>query len=85
MDRTVKEEADILFHELGMTTAGAVNIFIRQALREGKLPFTPQLNVPNADTIAAMLETKRLVNDPKAKRYDSVDELFADLDDSLGD
>ena len=34
---------------------------------------------PNKATIAAMAEADRITNDPNAKRYDDLDELFADL------
>lgn len=34
---------------------------------------------PNAETIAAMMEAERITYDPNAKRYNDLDELFADL------
>ena len=39
-----KEKADALFKELGMNISTAFNIFIRQALREGRIPFEISLN-----------------------------------------
>ena len=81
MDANLKEEAEEFFHELGMNLSTAVNIFVRQSLREGRIPFeiTTQEN-PNEETIAAMLETERIANDPNVKGYTDLDELFADLD-----
>lgn len=35
--------------------------------------------LPNAETIAAMLEAERIAKDPNAKYYTDLDELFADL------
>ena len=35
--------------------------------------------VPNAETIAAMLEAERIAKDPNVKHYRDLDELFADL------
>lgn len=35
--------------------------------------------LPNKETLAAMLEAEELSRDPNAKRYTSVQELFADL------
>ena len=39
LDREIKENAEILFKELGMNLTTAFNIFVRQALRQGKIPF----------------------------------------------
>ncbi|WP_294159215.1 type II toxin-antitoxin system RelB/DinJ family antitoxin [uncultured Selenomonas sp.] len=81
MDADLKAEAEAFFHELGMSLSTAINVFVRQSLREGRIPFeiTTQEN-PNEETIAAMLETERMANDPNAKVYHDLDELFADLD-----
>ena len=34
---------------------------------------------PNKETIAAMLEAERIEKDPSVKGYNDLDELFADL------
>ncbi|MDR0671047.1 MAG: type II toxin-antitoxin system RelB/DinJ family antitoxin [Oscillospiraceae bacterium] len=39
LDRRVKENAEKLFEDLGMNLSTAFNIFARQALRQGKIPF----------------------------------------------
>ena len=80
MDSELKTQADHFFAELGMNISTAFTIFVRQALREGKIPFEISLNTPNKETIAAMLEAERIAKDPSAKAYSSVDDLFADLD-----
>ncbi len=51
----MKAQADALFNELGMNLTTAFTIFIRQALREGGIPFEVKLEQPNKETIAAML------------------------------
>lgn len=79
MDSDLKAQADTLFNELGMNLSTAFNIFVRQSLREGRIPFDITLNQPNTDTIAAMLEAKRIAKDPSVKHYTDLDELFADL------
>ena len=79
MDSDVKAQADALFGELGMNLTTAFNVFVRQALREGRIPFEVSLNHPNKETIAAMLEAERIAKDPSVKGYNDLDELFADL------
>ena len=56
-----------------MTTA--FNMFLAQSVREGRIPFESTINVPNSDTIAAMIEAIQLENDPKTKKYDVEDAL----------
>lgn len=80
MDTDVKVRADALFAEFGMSLSTAFNVFVRQSLREGRIPFEISLNQPNMETLAAMVEAERIAKDPTAKRYQSVRELFADLE-----
>ena len=75
IDSDLKAQADTLFSQLGMNMTTAFNIFLRQAVREGCSPFNITINTPNSETIAAMLETERLLNDPSTKRYDVEDAL----------
>jgi len=39
IDDGLKEKADNLFEELGLNMTTAVNIFVRQVVRQGGLPF----------------------------------------------
>ena len=39
MDDNLKEKADSLFEELGLNMTTAVNIFVRQVVRQGGIPF----------------------------------------------
>lgn len=79
MDSDLKAQADEFFGELGMNLSTAFNVFVRQSLREGRIPFDISLNQPNKETVAAMLEAERITKDPSVKGYNDLDELFADL------
>ena len=39
LDREVKEHAEKMFNDFGMNLSTAFNIFARQSLRQGKIPF----------------------------------------------
>ena len=39
LDREVKEQAEKMFNDFGMNLSTAFNIFARQSLRQGKIPF----------------------------------------------
>ena len=69
MDSDLKAQADALFSELGMNLTTAFNIFVRQSIREGGIPFEISINRPNKETIAAMLEAKKIAKDPSVKGY----------------
>lgn len=79
MDTDLKARADSLFEELGMNLSTAFNIFVRQSLRDGRIPFEISIQQPNKETVAAMLEAERIAKDPSVKGYTDLDELFADL------
>ena len=79
MDSDLKAQADALFSELGMNLTTAFNIFVRQSIREGGIPFEISLNQPNRETIAAMLEAERIARDPSVKRYSDVEEALRAL------
>ncbi|GHU09630.1 hypothetical protein FACS1894151_07780 [Spirochaetia bacterium] len=39
LDRDIKERAESMFNDFGMNLSTAINVFIRQTLRQGKIPF----------------------------------------------
>lgn len=78
IDSELKSQADALFSQLGMNMTTAFNIFLRQSVREGCIPFDITINTPNADTVAAMIETERILRDPNMKAYD-VEEALKEL------
>lgn len=83
LDADVKAKAQELFADFGMDLSTAINIFLRQAIRENRIPFEIQRDVPNADTLAAMREAEEMRKDPGAyKTYrsfsDFLDEVQSD-------
>lgn len=81
MDTELKVQAEKLFAELGMNISTAFNIFVRQSLREGGIPFEITLNKPNAQTLAAMQEAERIAKDSTVRGYTDMGQLFADLNE----
>lgn len=60
MDEHLKEQADELFSDLGLSMSAAFTMFARQAVREQRIPFEIKRNVPIAmasdDTVNAVSE-----------------------------
>lgn len=78
IDTNLKKQADTLFDNLGLNMTTAFNMFLRQSVREGRIPFEVTLDVPNSETIAAMLEAIQLENDGNKKTY-TVEEALKEL------
>ena len=79
-DKDVKIAAEKIFEELGLNMTTAVNIFLRQTIRENGIPFELKLNVPNDVTAAAIEEGRRLAYDKTATGYTNMDDLKAALE-----
>lgn len=83
IDKDIKEQSDKIFNELGLNMTTAINIFLRTTIREHGIPFELKLDVPNDVTEAAIEEGKKLLNDSNVKKYSSMDELKAALEDEI--
>jgi DNA-damage-inducible protein J len=79
-DKDVKEQAEQIFSELGLSMTTAINIFLRTTIREQGIPFALKLDVPNETTAAAIEEGRRIALDSSVKGYTSMSELKAALD-----
>lgn len=54
IDAETKVKAQALLSEFGMDLSTAVNVFLKQMIRDNAFPFFIQKETPNAETIAAM-------------------------------
>ena len=64
IDRGLKEEADQVFNAMGMNLTTAITIFVRQAVRQKKIPFEialyPEVEGKENTMKAAMAATERI-------------------------
>ena len=81
IDPQTKQGAEQLFSTFGITISDAVNIFLRQSLLVGGLPFEMKQPRYNTETEAAMQEARNIMSGKKkTKSYSSAAELFTELD-----
>ncbi|WP_368395767.1 type II toxin-antitoxin system RelB/DinJ family antitoxin [Streptococcus gallolyticus] len=80
IDETVKAQATSLFNDLGMDMSSAVNIFLRQCLLRGGLPFTVEVPNYSQKTLEALAEAKRISRDKTVASYDNLADLKKALD-----
>ena len=80
IDAEIKVKAQAMLADLGMDLSTAVNIFLRQMLYEGGIPFSITRETPNKITLDAMKEAQEMFRSPeKYKRYDNVDSMLEDI------
>lgn len=78
MDAEVKRQAEALFSEIGMNMTTAINIFLKQSIRENGIPFELKINQPNTETLEAINEGGKIIKEGKS-RFSTADEMFDDL------
>ena len=79
-DKAIKEAAESIFREFDLTMTSAVNMFLRQVIRENGIPFSLKLDKPNAITMAAIEEGRRIAHDGDIKGYSTMEDLRKALD-----
>ncbi|MCR3922449.1 MAG: type II toxin-antitoxin system RelB/DinJ family antitoxin [Firmicutes bacterium] len=80
MDAYLKREFDELCNDLGLTMTAAFNVFAKTMVRQQRIPFEVSMDVPNADTIAAMEEVEQMKKNPAVgKSYTDVEQMMKEL------
>jgi len=77
VDDDIKEQATQALTAMGMSVSDAVRLFLHRVVIDQAFPL--ELKVPNAETIAAMEESRTMMAKRRA-RFESAAELFADLE-----
>ena len=80
LDNETKKEFNEFCEESGINMTTAINMFIKKVIREQRIPFELSLNKPNLETLQAIQESEDILNGiKKVKSFNSVEELFEDL------
>ena len=84
VDDDIKEQATAALATMGLSVSDAVRLFLRRVVVDQAFPL--ELKVPNAQTQAAMNESRAMMASRRngKGRFASSDELFADLDKNSG-
>ena len=77
VDDEVKQNAEQVCEEIGMSISTAINIYLKRLGREGRIPFEVKADRPNKETIEAMEDVLQGRN--LGKTFTSVEELMEDL------
>lgn len=77
VDDDTKEQATEALSAMGLSVSDAVRLFLRRVVIDQAFPL--ELKVPNAETLAAMQESRAMMTKHRA-RFATADELFTDLE-----
>ena len=61
-DKEIKQQAQMIFSELGMDMSTAINVFLRQAVNHRGFPFELTLDIPNETTKKAMINAENNID-----------------------
>lgn len=78
IDSNTKQAATELLNELGLDLSSAVNIFLKQVVLQGGLPFQVKYPQYKPEVIEAMEEAEKLSRNPNTKKYSSFSEALED-------
>ncbi len=80
MDSDLKKQFEAFCSDMGMSMTTAFNIFAKKSVREYRIPFEIGGEAPNAETVEAVNEVRRMKEDKAiGKTYADVDEMMKDL------
>ncbi|WP_369675005.1 type II toxin-antitoxin system RelB/DinJ family antitoxin [Enterococcus faecium] len=79
MDGKLKNEAESIIDELGMSPKTAVTVFYKQIVEQGKIPFSIELSekskrIHNIQRLAEKLPVQKLDTDEKIEEWFNEDE-----------
>ena len=80
IDEELKKQSMELFAQLGIDMSSAMNMFLKQCVMRGGLPFAVEIPQYRSEVLEAMEEARRISKDQNTKRYCSFAEALEDLD-----
>lgn len=81
LEDDIKEQATLALTAMGLSVSDAVRLFLRRVVVDQAFPL--ELKVPNAETLAAMAESRALMASRRAG-FPSAEALLADLEKNSG-
>ena len=72
----IKSDAKQIYEQLGLDLSAAINVFLKKSIRMGGFPFSVTLDVPNEETVKAIVETENGVN---TSVYSDANDLWSEL------
>lgn len=80
LDENLENASLKLFSSLGIDMTGAITLFLKQCIICEGLPFNSEITKYKPEVIDAMLDAKKVSQDPNVKAYDSFSEAILDME-----
>ncbi|MCL2433219.1 MAG: type II toxin-antitoxin system RelB/DinJ family antitoxin, partial [Clostridia bacterium] len=82
IDKDIKQEADTLYKNMGMSLSAAINLFLTQSVIQRKLPLTEVVAEPSYGEalLRDFAEAKAAIENGTAIIYDTPEDMFAAWD-----
>jgi DNA-damage-inducible protein J len=77
LEDSLKEKADALFDELGLNMTTAINMFVRQAVRQGGIPFGITVNADpfySASNMKVLRQSVKDADEGKLTEHELIEE-----------
>lgn len=76
VDKKDKEQATKILKDLGINMSTAINMFVKQIIKNDGLPFEVKNPKPTKELLKALKEGEKISKDNNRKRYNNVDEMM---------
>jgi len=85
LDPAIKTQAEKTYAEFGLNLSEAINVFLHMSIKWQGFPFDIRNPKLNAQTISAMQETERILDDydnliREPRNFDNARDMFAVMD-----
>jgi DNA-damage-inducible protein J len=80
VDDALKRDTEGVLSELGLSMSAATNLFYKQVVRFGGIPFELKIDRPNDETLKAIAEVEEMEKNPSlGKSYTDINEMMREL------
>ncbi len=81
IEKKIKLDSEVIFNKLGLNMTTAINLFLRQTIRNKGIPFELKIDEPNMVTTAAIEEGRLIARDETIKSYNNMKDLRRALEE----
>ncbi len=67
MNKQLKADCEVLYHSLGMNLTTAIQVFLKQSLEYGGIPFEIRLPLSKRENYEAWRESQEIASDPNRR------------------
>ena len=80
VDDTLKRDTEGILSEIGLSMSAATNLFYKQVVRIGGIPFDLRVDRPNNETLEAITEVEEMEKNPSlGKSYTDIEQMIKEL------